>query len=219
MHESVQNLINIKENLILKSKNTTKNRIPEIIAVSKTFKEEHILPLLEHGHLHFGENKIQESIDKWSSLKKKYPKIYLHFIGKLQTNKVKLAVNLFDYIHSLDNIKLAKKISDEQVKQKKKIKIFIQVNLGNEEQKSGISKENLYSFLDHSKKLDLDIIGLMCIPPINESPDKYFQELRDLNLKLNLSDLSMGMSSDYLKAVENSATFIRIGSNIFGERV
>ena len=219
MHESVQNLINIKENLILKSKNTTKNRIPEIIAVSKTFKEEHILPLLEHGHLHFGENKIQESIDKWSSLKKKYPKIYLHFIGKLQTNKVKLAVNLFDYIHSLDNIKLAKKISDEQVKQKKKIKIFIQVNLGNEEQKSGISKENLYSFLDNSKKLDLDIIGLMCIPPINESPDKYFQELRDLNLKLNLSDLSMGMSSDYLKAVENSATFIRIGSNIFGERV
>ena len=130
-----------------------------------------------------------------------------------------MAVNLFDYIHSLDNIKLAKKISDEQVKQKKKIKIFIQVNLGNEEQKSGISKENLYSFLDHSKKLDLDIIGLMCIPPINESPDKYFQELRDLNLKLNLSDLSMGMSSDYLKAVENSATFIRIGSNIFGERV
>ena len=219
MHESVQNLINIKENLILKSKNTTKNRIPEIIAVSKTFKEEHILPLLEHGHLHFGENKIQESIDKWSSLKKKYPKIYLHFIGKLQTNKVKLAVNLFDYIHSLDNIKLAKKISDEQVKQKKKIKIFIQVNLGNEEQKSGISKENLYSFLDNLKKLDLDIIGLMCIPPINESPDKYFQELRDLNLKLNLSDLSMGMSSDYLKAVENSATFIRIGSNIFGERV
>ena len=219
MHESVQNLVNIKENLILKSKDTTKNRIPEIIAVSKTFKEEHILPLLEHGHLHFGENKIQESIDKWSSLKKKYPKIYLHFIGKLQTNKVKLAVNLFDYIHSLDNIKLAKKISDEQVKQKKKIKIFIQVNLGNEEQKSGISKENLYSFLDHSKKLDLDIIGLMCIPPINESPDKYFQELRDLNLKLNLSDLSMGMSSDYLKAVENSATFIRIGSNIFGERV
>ena len=176
MHESVQNLVNIKENLILKSKDTTKNRIPEIIAVSKTFKEEHILPLLEHGHLHFGENKIQESIDKWSSLKKKYPKIYLHFIGKLQTNKVKLAVNLFDYIHSLDNIKLAKKISDEQVKQKKKIKIFIQVNLGNEEQKSGISKENLYSFLDHSKKLDLDIIGLMCIPPINESPDKYFQE-------------------------------------------
>ena len=124
MHESVQNLINIKEILISKSKDTTKNRIPEIIAVSKTFKEKHILPLLEHGHLHFGENKIQESIDKWSSLKKKYPKIYLHFIGKLQTNKVKLAVNLFDYIHSLDNIKLAKKISDEQVKQKKKNQNF-----------------------------------------------------------------------------------------------
>ena len=219
MHESVQNLINIKETLISKSKDTTNNKIPEIIAVSKTFKEEHILPLLEYGHLHFGENKIQESIDKWSSLKKKYPKIYLHFIGKLQTNKVKLAVNLFDYIHSLDNIKLAQKIANEQVKQKKKIKIFIQVNLGNEEQKSGIPKENLYSFLDHSKKLDLDIIGLMCIPPVNESPDKYFQELRDLNLKSKLSDLSMGMSSDYLKAFENSATFVRIGSNIFGERI
>ena len=219
MHESVQNLINIKETLISKFKNTTNNKIPEIIAVSKTFKEEHIVPLLEYGHLHFGENKIQESIDKWSSLKRKYPKIYLHFIGKLQTNKVKLAVNLFDYIHSLDNIKLAQKIANEQVKQKKKIKIFIQVNLGNEEQKSGIPKENLYSFLDHSKKLDLDIIGLMCIPPVNESPDKYFQELRDLNLKSKLSDLSMGMSSDYLKAVENSATFVRIGSNIFGERI
>ena len=219
MHESVQNLINIKEILISKSKDTTKSRIPEIIAVSKTFKEEHILPLLEHGHLHFGENKIQESIDKWSSLKKKYPKIYLHFIGKLQTNKVKLAVNLFDYIHSLDNIKLAQKIANEQVKQKKKIKIFIQVNLGKEEQKSGISKENLYSLLGHSKKLDLDIIGLMCIPPVNESPDKYFQELRDLNLKSKLTDLSMGMSSDYLKAAENSATFVRIGSNIFGERI
>ena len=218
MHESVQNLINIKEILISKSKDTTKNRIPEIIAVSKTFKEEHILPLLEHGHLHFGENKIQESIDKWSSLKKKYPKIYLHFIGKLQTNKVKLAVNLFDYIHSLDNIKLAKKISDEQVKQKKKIKIFIQVNLGNEEQKSGISKENLYSFLDHSKKLDLDIIGLMCIPPNDGKMELYFKEMKELNEKFGFNDLSMGMSSDYILAIDNGSTYIRVGSKIFGDR-
>ena len=217
MHQNILNLQKIEKQIY--SKKLDDNTKTKIIAVSKTFKIADIIPLIDYGHIHFGENKVQEALDKWTSILDERPNIKLHLIGKLQTNKVKFAIKLFDFIHSVDNQKLAKKICEEEKKQKKKIKIFIQINLGNEEQKSGISKENLHSFLDHSKKLDLDIIGLMCIPPVNESPDKYFQELRDLNLKSKLSDLSMGMSSDYLKAVENSATFVRIGSNIFGERI
>ena len=194
-----------------------KKRIPTIIAVSKTFKIDHILPLVEYGHRHFGENKVQEALEKWTEVKS-HTNVNLHLIGKLQTNKVKFAVKIFDFIHSLDNEKLAKKLSDEQKKQNKKPKIFIQVNLGDEDQKSGISKDKLKEFYDFSINLDLDIIGLMCIPPFNENPSKYFSKMDELNQLINLDELSMGMSSDYLKALDYNATYLRIGSNIFGQR-
>ena len=176
------------------------------------------MPLIEYGHIHFGENKIQEAMNKWTDLKSNFPDIKLHLIGKLQTNKVKFAVKLFDYIHSVDNEKLAKKISEEQKKQNKKIKIFIQVNIGNEKQKSGISKENLKNFYYFCKDLELDVIGLMCIPPLNINSTSYFEEMYDLNTDLDLKDLSMGMTSDYIEAAKNSATYLRIGSKIFGSR-
>ena len=176
------------------------------------------MPLIEYGHIHFGENKIQEAMNKWTDLKSNFPDIKLHLIGKLQTNKVKFAVKLFDYIHSVDNEKLAKKISEEQKKQNKKIKIFIQVNIGNEKQKSGISKENLKHFYYFCKDLELDVIGLMCIPPLNTNSKYFFEEMYDLNTNLNLKDLSMGMTSDYIEAAKNSATYLRIGSKIFGSR-
>ena len=204
----------IKSNI----ENNQNLKFPKIIAVSKTFKLEKILPLIDHGHIDYGENKVQEAIEKWTSIKEKKPNIKLHLIGRLQTNKVKFAIKIFDYIHSLDSIKLAKKIADEEKKQNKKIQLFIQVNIGNEDQKSGVDLKNLTDLYNYCKELDLNVIGLMCIPPFEEDSEKYFKEMKILNKKLNLTNLSMGMSSDYLKAVENSATHVRIGSNIFGSR-
>ncbi len=177
-----------------------------------------IIPLIEYGHLDYGENKVQEAVDKWKIKKLENNKIKLHLIGKLQTNKVKIAVKLFDFIHSLDSEKLAKKISDEQINQNTKPKIFIQINIGNEEQKSGISKNNLNEFYYFCKNLKLDIIGTMCLPPIKKDPEKYFSEMKSINDSIGINELSMGMSSDYLKAFENNSTYLRIGSNIFGER-
>ena len=190
-----------------------------IIAVSKTFPLEKIMPLINHGHKDYGENKVQEAVEKWSNIKLEKSDLKLHLLGKLQTNKVKFAIRIFDFIHSVDNKKLAKKIADEQLKLNKKVKIFIQVNLGEEKQKSGISKNNLKDFYLYCINLKLDVIGLMCIPPINQNPTPFFQELDRLNKSLNLKELSMGMSSDYVEAVKNSSTYLRIGSAIFGQRV
>ena len=176
------------------------------------------MPLIEHGHLHYGENKVQEAIDKWSDIKLKDSDIKLHLIGRLQTNKVKFALRIFDYIHSLDSEKLANKISEEQLKQNKKPKLFIQVNIGNEDQKSGINKDNLVDFYKFCKNLNLDIIGTMCIPPNEGNVEKYFSEMSDLNKELNFKELSMGMSGDFLQAIKYNATYIRIGSKIFGSR-
>ena len=216
MHNSISNLISIQNELKSNSKN---DLIPEIIAVSKTFSIEKIKPLIDHGHLHFGENKVQEAVNKWQDLKSVSSDIQLHLIGKLQTNKVKFAVPLFDYIHSLDNLKLAEKICNEQKKIGKSLKIFIQVNIGNEPQKNGIEIENLKSFYDKCvNQFNLNIIGLMCIPPQN-NVEIYFKEMQKLKNNLNLNELSMGMSSDFLKAVDNGSTFVRIGSKIFGDRV
>ena len=194
------------------------NSLPNIIAVSKTFPISEIMPLIDYGHIHFGENKVQEAIVKWTEIKVKYPNIKLHLIGKLQTNKVKYAVKLFDYLHSVDNEKLAKKISDEQLKHEKKLKIFIQVNIGDENQKSGVNQDGLEDFYSYCMKLNLNIIGLMCIPPINKNPKNLFKKLHDLNKKLNLKELSMGMSADYIEATKNFSTYLRIGSKIFGSR-
>ena len=191
----------------------------KIIAISKTFTLEKILPLIDYGQLDFGENKVQEAVDKWGKIKLEKPNLNLHLVGRLQTNKVKFAIKLFDFIHSVDNKKLAKKIADEELKQNKKIKIFIQVNIAEEEQKSGIKKEKLYDFYVYCKELNLDVIGLMCIPPANSDPNPFFKELKYLNDKLKLKELSMGMSSDYEVALKYSATYLRIGSSIFGERI
>ena len=219
MHKTIQNLISIQNLIKLKlDELNVKERIPKIIAVSKTFKIDHILPLIEYGHLDYGENKVQEALEKWTDIKNQNDKINLHLIGKLQTNKVKFALKIFDYIHSLDNEKLAKKIADEQQKQNKKPKIFIQINLGAEGQKSGILLNDLIEFYNYAKNLNLNVIGLMCIPPFNEDPSKFFIQMSELNKKINLKELSMGMSSDYLKAAEYKSTFLRIGSNIFGQR-
>ncbi len=191
----------------------------EVIAVSKTFDLEKIKPLIDHGHRHYGENKVQEAIDKWSDIKVEVNDIKLHLIGKLQSNKVKHAVKIFDYIHSLDSLKLAKKIHEEQIKIKKKLKVFIQINLENEKQKGGINPSELEELYNYStKSLDLNIIGLMCIPPINLDPKDAFNSMRNLNKKIGFKDLSIGMSSDYLDAVDLDATFIRVGSKIFGKR-
>ena len=218
MHPSVQNLINIQEKIKLGLINLKSNKIPKIIAVSKTFGMDKISPLIEYGHLDFGENKVQEAIEKWSSVRLSNSDIRLHLIGGLQTNKVKLAVKLFDYIHSVDSEKLAKKIFDEQQKQNKKVKVFIQVNIGNEEQKSGVNKSSVSELYSYCKTLGLNVIGLMCIPPLDKSPDIFFKEMTILCKNLNLVELSMGMSSDYLDAIKNSATYVRIGSIIFGQR-
>jgi pyridoxal phosphate enzyme (YggS family) len=218
MHDSVQKYKDIISAIDRKIEEQKLNITPKVIAVSKTFKLEKILPLIEYGHLDYGENKVQEAIDKWSSIKLKNQNIRLHLIGRLQTNKVKHAISIFDYIHSLDSMKLAKKIADEQNKQNKKLKLFIQVNIGDEQQKSGINVNQIKDLIDFSKKLDLNVIGFMCIPPINEKPEKYFKEIKLLNKEFNLEEISMGMSSDYLKAVENSSTYLRIGSSIFGNR-
>ena len=218
MHDSVQKYKDIISSIDRKIEEQKLNITPKVIAVSKTFKLEKILPLIEYGHLDYGENKVQEAIDKWSSVKLKNQNIRLHLIGRLQTNKVKHAIKIFDYIHSLDSMKLAKKIADEQDKQNKKLKLFIQVNIGDEQQKSGVNINQIKDLIDFSKKLDLNVIGLMCIPPANEKPEKYFKEIKLLNKEFNLEEISMGMSSDYLKAVENSSTYLRIGSSIFGNR-
>ena len=218
MHKTVQNLIDIQKKIELSLDTLKIDKVPKIIAVSKTFEMDKISPLIEHGHLDFGENKVQEAIDKWIDVKSNNNDIKLHLIGGLQTNKVKLAVKLFDYIHSVDTEKLAKKISDEQKKQKKRVKIFIQVNIGNEQQKFGVNKSSVSDLHAYCKSLDLDVVGLMCIPPLEKSSDIFFEEMRTLNDNLNLDELSMGMSADYLDAIKNSATYVRIGSNIFGER-
>ena len=218
MDHSVQNLINIKNNINSNLDILKINKSPNIIAVSKTFKLDKILPLIEYGHLDYGENRVQEAIEKWSNIKQKNSNLKLHLIGKLQTNKVKLAVKIFDYIHCVDNEKLAKKICDEQKKIHKKINIFIQVNLANEIQKSGISKQELPNLINYCKSIDLNIIGLMCIPPISEDPENYFKEMSSLNKSYNFNELSMGMSGDYLKAIEHFASYLRIGSSIFGKR-
>ena len=214
-HNSINNLIAIQNNLKSKNFNT---KLPTIIAVSKNFSLLDIKPLIDYGHLNFGENKVQEAIQKWDNIKKNSPKIQLHMIGKLQVNKAKYAVPLFDYIHTLDNIKLADKIANEEIKNNKRIKLFIQVNIGAESQKNGVLPSDLRDLYDHCKnKLKLNILGLMCIPPINNS-FKFFKEMNNLNKELKLSELSMGMSNDYLEAAENEATYLRIGSSIFGSR-
>ena len=216
MHKSIYNLNQIQK--LLKEK-TEKKNIPKIVAVSKTFPISDIQPLLEYGHIDYGENKIQEAIDKWSSIKEKFQNIKLHMVGKIQTNKVKFLLPLFDYLHSLDNLKLARKISIEQEKKKKKLKIFIQVNIGDEIQKSGVNIEYLQEFYSIcTKELNLDIIGLMCLPPNDENTKSYFAEMQKLNTKFKLNELSMGMSNDYLTAVDYNSTFVRIGSKIFGNR-
>ena len=218
MHQSIKNYEDIISSIELKLEDQINKKLPKVIAVSKTFNLDKIMPLIEYGHLDFGENKVQEALDKWSEIKLKKQNIKLHLIGKLQTNKVKHAIKIFDYIHSVDSVKLAKKIADEQLKQNKNIKLFIQVNIGNEEQKSGVKVDQIEDLIIFSKQLNLNIIGLMCIPPANKDPDKYFKEIKLLSKKFNLSEISMGMSSDYLKAVENFSTYLRIGSSIFGSR-
>ena len=218
MHNTVQKLISIENKIKSNLEDLKINNLPKIIAVSKTFKLDKILPLIDHGHTDFGENKIQEAIEKWTDIKEKNTYIQLHMIGKLQTNKVKLAVKLFDYIHSVDTEKLAKKIADEQEKINKKIKIFIQVNIGKENQKTGIDKDRVNDLVIYCKKINLNVVGLMCIPPVDQDPTIYFKEIFLINKKLNFSDLSMGMSSDYIQATQNGSTYLRIGSSIFGKR-
>ena len=219
MHSTILNLINIEKNIQSNLSDLKINNQTKIIAVSKTFGVDKILPLIRHGHTDFGKNKVQEAVDKWTKLKKENPNVKLHMIGKLQTNKVKYAVKLFDYIHSVDNEKLARKISEENKKIIKKTKIFIQVNIGGEDQKSGVSIAEMHKLVSYCREIKLDVIGLMCIPPFGKDSTNYFKEMTKLNKDFGFSELSMGMSSDYLKASEYSATYIRIGSSIFGQRV
>ena len=218
MHFTVQNLINIENEIKLNLSDLDIINLPKIIAVSKTFKIDKILPLIDYGHINFGENKVQEALDKWTDIKSTNSNIKLHMIGKLQTNKVKFAVKLFDYIHSVDSEKLAKKIADEQKKINKKIKIFIQVNIGEEKQKSGIKKKEVGDLILYCKKINLDVVGLMCLPPVDKNSSLYFNEMNLLNKSFGLPELSMGMSSDFLEASQNFSTFVRIGSKIFGDR-
>ena len=218
MHTTVKNLLHIKNNIKVYLSKLNINNNPKIIAVSKTFKIDKILPLINYGHIDFGENKVQEAIEKWTEIKKTNPQLKLHMIGKLQTNKVKFAVQIFDYIHSVDSLKLAKKIADEQNKIDKKTKIFLQVNIGDEIQKSGITKKDLPQLFSYCNEIGLDLIGLMCIPPANIDPQGYFEEMNKLNKSFGLAHLSMGMSSDFLLAAKNLSTYVRIGSSIFGQR-
>ena len=219
MHNVLDNLNSIENEIKIKIKKLNLlNYNPKIIAVSKTFPIKDIIPLINNGHIHFGENKVQEAVEKWTDIKNEFKNIKLHMVGKLQTNKVKFVLPLFDFIHSLDNLKLAKKISEEQKKYENKPKIFIQINIGNELQKSGIDKNQLSEFYNECINLGLDIVGTMCLPPVDNEPDIYFSEMKKITNILNLSDISMGMSEDYLKAIEYSSTYLRIGSKIFGER-
>ena len=220
MHRNVHNLIQIEKEIqsnILDLNDITK--LPKIIAVSKTHPMTSILPLIHHGHLDFGENKVQEALDKWQDTKNKIDNLNLHMIGKLQSNKVKQAISIFDYIHSVDNLKLAEKIASEEIKQEKKIKIFIQVNIGDEAQKSGIEISNLDNFYKCCiNDLNLNVVGLMCLPPFDQDVSPYFSKMRDVHLRLRLKELSMGMSNDYLKAIKFNSSYLRIGSKIFGQR-
>ena len=220
MHNSVDRLITIQKEIQLKLlKNKDFIKIPEIIAVSKTFPMEDILPLINYGHIHFGENKIQEAIEKWENIKYDFKHINLHMIGKLQTNKVKYAISLFDYIHSLDSLRLAEKISNEQLKQNKKLKIFIQVNIGEEIQKNGILISEVKNFYRKCvENFDLNIVGFMCLPPNNINVTSYFSRMQNLINDVGLNELSMGMSNDYLDAIKFKSTYLRIGSKIFGSR-
>ena len=218
MHNTVKNLLYIENNIKVYLNKFNIDNDPKIVAVSKTFKIDKILPLIEYGHTDFGENKVQEAVEKWTDIKIKNSKLKLHMIGKLQTNKVKFAVQIFDYIHSVDNEKLAKKIADEQMKVNKNIKIFLQVNIGDENQKSGINKNDVNALLLYCKNVGLNVIGLMCIPPVNIDPENYFEEMNKLNSTLGFAELSMGMSSDFLKASKHFSTYLRIGSSIFGQR-
>ena len=220
MHKNVNQLLSIEEEIQTKIINLKyQNYKPKIIAVSKTFGMSDIIPLINHGQKDFGENKVQESLEKWMDIKKDFPEIKLHMIGKLQTNKVKNVIPLFDYIHSLDNLRLAEKIAEQQLKFKKELKIFIQVNIGNEIQKNGVDIENLETFYNKCiKDFNLKIIGFMCLPPNNNNIDGYFSKMKVLNDSFKLSQLSMGMSNDFLKACEYKSTFLRIGSKIFGNR-
>ena len=219
MHQTVQNLLNINTQIKAKINELKYNNYKaEIIAISKTFSISHILPLIDYGHIHFGENKVQEAIEKWMEIKTNNKNIKLHMVGKLQTNKVKIALKVFDFIHSLDNLKLAKKISEEQKIYEIKPMIFIQINIGGESQKSGISVENLLDFFHECKKLDLNIIGTMCLPPIDKDPEIFFSNMLKINNDLKLKELSMGMSEDYLKAIKYYSTYLRVGSKIFGPR-
>ena len=216
MHQSINNLVSIQNTL--KIENLELNRI-KIIAVSKTFPINDILPLINHGQVHFGENKVQEAIEKWQEIKQDFKHLQLHMIGKLQSNKVKFVVPLFDYIHSLDSLKLAKKISEEQNKVKKRLKIFIQINIGNEEQKNGIDEGDLEEFYKKCvNEFELDIVGLMCLPPKDNNTKEYFVKMKNLAQKINVKELSMGMSNDYLDAAKHGATYLRIGSKVFGNR-
>ena len=210
---------NVVKNFDLVKEEISNFKNANIVAVSKTFPISHILPLINHGHQHFGENKVQEAQEKWTSLKNDFPNLKLHLIGKLQTNKVKFALPLFDYIHSLDSIKLAEKISLEQKKKNFKPKIFIQINLGKESQKSGIDEDQLKIFYEKCvKELKLNIIGIMCLPPIDQDPTPFFKKMQNLSERFNLKEISMGMSNDYLTALKFKATYIRVGSKIFGSR-
>ena len=216
MHNNINNLISIEDTL--KSENVDLKKV-NIIAVSKTFPMNQINPLINQGQIHFGENKVQEALEKWTDIKQNFKHIQLHMMGKLQSNKVKFVIPLFDYIHSLDNLKLAEKISIEQKKINKKLKIFIQINIGNEVQKNGISEDKLESFYKKCvQDFNLDIIGLMCLPPKDDDTKNYFVKMKNLAKKIEVNELSMGMSNDYLEAAKSGSTFLRIGSKIFGER-
>ena len=210
---------NVVKNFNLIKQEIEDKKNVKLVAVTKTFPISHILPVINEGHTHFGENKVQEAMEKWTSIKQDFPNINLHLIGKLQTNKVKFVLPLFDYIHSLDNLKLANKIAEEQIKKNFKPKIFIQVNIGEEAQKGGIEINNLENFYKKCiEDFKLDIIGLMCIPPFDKDSKTYFVKMRELSENLNLKDISMGMSDDYMEAIKQGSTFIRVGSKIFGAR-
>ena len=215
--KTINKLTSIQENIKkLRTNNLSK---PEIICVSKTFSMDHLKPLIDHGHVHFGENKVQEAEEKWSRIKRENSNLKLHMVGKLQSNKAKKAVQLFDFIHSLDNLKLADVLRKREIELNKKLSYFIEINIGDESQKSGISPDDAKDFLKYcTKEINLNVIGLMVIPPNDNNPNKYFEKISKLNFNLGLEHLSMGMSSDYEMAVKFNSTFLRIGSAILGER-
>ncbi len=219
MHHTETNLVEIKKKINKKINLLSIDSYnPKVIAVSKTFQEQDISPLLNYGHCDFGENKVQEALSKWPKLKEEYKDVKLHMLGKLQTNKVKFAVDIFDYIHSLDSLKLANKLANEIHKKNKKIKMFIQINLGGEKQKSGIDPNDLEMFYKNCLSLKLDIVGTMCIPPDDQDSKLFFKDLLNLNNKIKLPEISMGMTNDYLDALEYKSTYLRIGTGIFGKR-